>query len=82
MPLHRQSVGQYPGLQVATDESQHATIADALRKPTHQHVVIDPVEKLFQIHVHHDATALLDIPLRLDYRVVRAPAWPKPVAVL
>jgi hypothetical protein len=41
------------GLEVTVDELKHPRICDALLHPRHQLVVIDPIEELLQIHVHH-----------------------------
>lgn len=48
-------------------------------KQAHEDVVIDSVEELRQVHIHHPVPVLLHVPLRLTHRVVRAPARPKPV---
>jgi hypothetical protein len=44
--------------------------------------VVHAVEELLEIHVHHDAAPVLDVPLRLAHGVVRAAPRPKTVAVL
>src|SRR6478609_5996180 len=78
--LRRYAVGQHSGLQIAADESQHTTIIDTLLQLPHQHVVVYAVKELLQVHVHYDATALLDEALRLHDSVVGAPPWPEAVA--
>src|SRR6185369_9154821 len=80
MSLRRYTVGQHAGFQVAADESQHATITDALPELSHQHVVVHAVEELLQVHVHHDATTFLDEALRLHDCVVSASPRPEAVA--
>jgi hypothetical protein len=44
--------------------------------------VVDAVEELLEIHVHHEATSLLDVALRRHHRVVRAAPRPNAVTVL
>ena len=52
------------------------------RKTVDQDVVVDPVEELLQVHVHHDPPARLHVRLRREHGVVRASARPEAVAVL
>jgi hypothetical protein len=42
--------------------------------------VVDPVEKLLQVHVHDKTTALLHVALRAPHRVVRPASGPEAVA--
>ena len=71
-----------PSVQVRTDQPGHPCVIDAFLESVDQDVVIAPIKELGQIHVHHHALARLDVrPCGLD-RIVRAPARPKPVAVL
>ena len=44
--------------------------------------MVDPVEELLQVHVHHHPAACLHVLLRLQHRVVRATPRPEAVAVL
>ena len=53
-----------------------------LPQPVHQDVVVDPVEELLQVHVHHDPPPRLHVRLRGQHRVVRTPPRPEAVAVL
>ena len=53
VPLHHHPVRHDAGLEVAADESQHPLVRDPSRQLPHQHVVVDPVEELLQVHVHH-----------------------------
>ena len=70
------------GVQVATDKPQHPLVADALRQPAHEHVVIDPVEKFFEVDVYHHSLPRLDIPLRLTHRLMCAAPRSEAIAVL
>jgi hypothetical protein len=45
-------------------------IADFPRHPRQQHVVVDPIEELLQIEVHHPALAFADVRSGFAYRVV------------
>ena len=82
MPLHHYPVAHHSRFEVATDQSQYPTVRDPLRQPSHEHVVIDAIEKLLQINVDHPAAAFLNEPLCRAYRVVRAAPRPEAVAVL
>jgi hypothetical protein len=57
-------VRQDARLQVAANEPQHPLVRDPLRKPVHQDVVVNAVEELLQVHVHHDPVAGLHVLLR------------------
>jgi hypothetical protein len=82
VPFHHHPVRQHAGFEIAADEPQHAAVADALRHPSHQHVVVYAVEELLQVHVHHPLATGLDVPLRFDDSVVRTVTGPEAVAVL
>ena len=47
-----------------------------------QDVVVDPVEELLQVHIHHDPPPGLHVRLRRQDGVVRASARTEAVAVL
>lgn len=64
VPIHHDPRCHDAGIEVATDEPEHATVRDALREPAHQHVVVHPIEEGFEVHVHHPAAAFLDVTLR------------------
>ena len=55
-------------------------IADPFGQPPHQHVVVDPVEELLQVEVHHPASPARHVLPRRLQRLVRALAGAKPVA--
>ena len=78
MPLDHHPIGEHARLEVAANEPQHAPVRDPLRQPSHQHVVVDPVEELLQVDVHDKATALLHVGLRATHRVVRTRPGRKP----
>ena len=44
--------------------------------------MVDAVEELLEVHVHHDALTSLDVPLRLAHCIVRVAPGPEAVAVL
>ena len=60
---------------------EHPLVGDPARYRRHQFVVVDPVEKLFQIEAHHPAAAFGHILLRLGYRLMRRTPGPEPVTV-
>ena len=62
-------VRQRPGLQVAVDELSHPSIRHPLFHQAHQLIVVDPVEELLEVQVHHPAVA------RPSYRWACAIAW-------
>src|SRR5277367_2741351 len=62
-----QPVLHHPGIEECPDELQQPLILDALGDLTHQFVVIDPIEKLFQIEIDHPSVALRDVSLRLSH---------------
>ena len=75
----------HPGLEEATDDLEQALVADAghpaahgavgtpaPRQTSHQDVVVDPVEKLFQVEVHDDLAAVGDVALGLGERLMGA----------
>ena len=80
--LHHHPAIHDPGVQIRPDQPDHSSILDAPAEPVDQDVVVDPVEELRQVHVHHHALARLNVrPRGLD-RIVRTPPRPEPVAVV
>jgi site-specific DNA recombinase len=82
IPLHHHPIAHDSGVQVRPDQPQHCGVLDALPEPVHQDVVVDPVEELLQVHVHHDPPSRLHVRLRGQNRIVRSPSGPEAVAVL
>ena len=70
-----------PDIQIRPNQPDHSGIIDAPLEPVDQDVVVDPVEELRQVHIHHHALAGLDVAPRGLDRVVRPSARAKPVAV-
>ena len=64
----------HPRRQKATDDPQQAFVADAPRQTGHQAIVVDPVEKFFEIEIDHDIIPVGDIFLGSEQRVMRAPS--------
>src|SRR4029453_5882415 len=52
------------------DGLEYALVGNPFRDARHQNVVIDSVEKFFEIEVDHDVVAVGDIPLRLGHRLM------------
>src|SRR6266498_1916610 len=82
--LHRthQPVLHHARLQNGSYQLAHSLVAHPPRDRRHQLVVVDSIEKLFQIEIHHPAVALGDILLRLGHRLMRRALRTKPVTVL
>ena len=70
--IHRtdQTVFHHPGIQKRPDKSEHTLIGYQGSDARHQHVVIDPVEKLFEVQVDHDAITLRNVVLGLGNRLI------------
>jgi hypothetical protein len=57
-------VFHHPGVEERPDEFEHTLIGHSRGDARHQAVVIDSVEKLFEIEIDHDVVALGDVTLR------------------
>ncbi len=66
-----QPVTHHPRFQEPSDQFEHSYIADLPCHPCHEHVVIDPIEELLQIDVHHPALSLTDVALCFAHRLMR-----------
>jgi hypothetical protein len=75
-----QPVAHHPGFQEPPDQLQHPYIADLPRHPRHQHVVVDLIEELLQIDVHHPAPSFTDVSLCLANRLMSTTTRTKAVA--
>ncbi len=64
----------------ASDQAEHATIADPLLDPLHQPLVRDAVEVALEVGVDHEGMAFLDQTVDLLERVATAPPRPEAVA--
>jgi len=82
VPLLHDPVRHHPGFEIAANEREHATVPDSAVQLSHEHIVVDAIEELFQIDVHHPAPATLHVALRLTHRVMRPTPRPKAVAGL
>ena len=82
MSLARDPVAHDARLEIATNQLQHSLVRDSLLELSHQHVVVHPVEKLLQVHVHHPPLPALDVLLRRAHGIVCVASRPKTVAVL
>src|SRR5690606_12535110 len=60
MAFHHYAVGHDTRLQVATDKPQHPLVIHSAGHSVHEDVVVDPVEELLQVDIHHDASPILD----------------------
>src|SRR5258705_7731684 len=75
-----QPVLHHPGIEECPDELQQPLVLDALGDLTHQFVVIDSIEKLFQIEINHPSVTLHDILLRLSHGLMRRAIRSKSIA--
>ncbi len=82
--VHRtdQTILHHSGLEKSPDEPEHAFIRHPRGNPRHQAIVIDSVEKFFEIKIDHDAVALGNVSLRLGHRLVGRSPRSEAVAVL
>ena len=65
-----QTVFHHPGLEKGPNELEHTFIGHPRGDARHQAVMIDPVEKLFEIKVNHDAVTRGNVSLRLGHRLM------------
>ena len=72
----------HPGPQIPSDQPQHLLVPNHFRDPLHQNVMVDVVEELRDINIHHPVLARADVSLRRSYGVVRAAPRTKTVARL
>ena len=72
----------HPGPQIPSDQPQHSLVPNHFRDPLHQNVMVDVVEELRDINIHHPVLARADVSLRRSYGVVRAAPRTKTVARL
>src|SRR6516164_5594457 len=82
--VHRsdQTIFQYPGIQECPDKLEHAFIGYPCGDARHQDVVVNSVEKSFQIEINHNVVAIGDVTLCLGYSLVGGPPRPKSETVL
>src|SRR5205085_3690064 len=81
--LHRadQAVFHHAGLEKRPDEFEHTFVGDPRRHARHQAVVINPVEKFFEIKVNYDAVARGNVLLRLGYSLMSGASRSEAVTV-
>jgi len=82
--IHRadQAVLHHPGLEKRPDEFEHTFIGHPRGDARHQAVMIDPVEKFFEIKVNHDVVARGNVSLRLGHRLMGGASRSEAVTVL
>src|SRR5229473_1970082 len=82
--VHRadQAVFHHPGLEKRPDEFECTFIGHPHGHARHQAVVIDPVEKFFEIKVNHDVVARGNVSLRLGHRLMGGASRSEAVTVL
>ena len=60
--------------QKTTDDPQQAPVADAPCQAGHQYIVVDPIEKFFEVEIHDDIVPVGDVFLGSEQRLMRAPS--------
>src|SRR4029077_16366770 len=65
-----QAAFHHPGLEKRPDEFEHTFIGHPRCDARHQTVMIDPVEKCFEIKINYDVVARGNVSLRLGYRLM------------
>ncbi len=82
--VHRadQTVFHHPGLEKGPNELEHPFIGHPRGDARHQAVMIDPVEKFFEIKVNHDAVTGGNVSLRFGHRLMSGASRSEAVAVL
>ena len=75
-------IDQHPRGKKAADQLQDALVGHPLSDQPHQDVVVDPVEELFQVDVHHGAVTGRDQLLRPRYGLMRRAPRPEAEACL
>jgi hypothetical protein len=69
-----QSAFHHPGLQKGPDEFEHALVGHPSGDARHQAVMVDSIEKFFEVKINDDVVALGYVSLRLGHGLVgRAP---------
>src|SRR5215471_10879348 len=82
--VHRadQAIFHHPGLEKRPDELEHTFIGHPRGDARHQAVMIDPVEKFFEIKVDHNAVARGNVLLRLGHCLMGGASRSETVTVL
>jgi hypothetical protein len=65
-----QAVLHHPDVEKRPDEFEHAFIGYPCCDASHQNVMVDSIEKPFEVEVNNDVVALGNVALRLGYRLV------------
>jgi hypothetical protein len=79
--LHH-AIAHDPAVEVRPDQPDDSGGVDAFAQAAHENVVVDPIEELLQVHVHHDSQPRLHVRQRGQYRVLRSPPRSEAIAVL
>lgn len=82
MPLHDHSAVHDPRIQVGAYQPDNPCVIHALAQAVYQDVMVDPIEELLQVHVHHDTATGLHSPLGGQDRILRSAPRSETVAVL
>ncbi len=68
------AVLHHPRRQKAADDAQQALVADAPCQAGHQHIVVDPVEKFFEVEIDHDVMPVGDVFPGSEQCIMRSPS--------
>ena len=69
-------------IQESADELQETLVSNPLGNQPHQNIVVDPVEKFFQVKIHDNGIPRRDIRLRPFHRLMRRAPRPEAEAGL
>ena len=72
-----QTINQHPGTKIGTYQFQQPLVSDFAGDPHHQSIMVDRVEELFEINIHGDLTAILNVLPKLTNSVVCRTVGPK-----
>ena len=69
----KESVYHHARIQECSNQFQQPFVCDTTSHAAHQHIVLNSVEKLFQVHIDDPGVAFFQIFLGLGYRLVSRP---------
>src|SRR5207253_5979366 len=79
---HHYPIDQRPAVQIGPDQTQHASVGHLPAQSSDQQVMINAIEELLQIDVHHNVPPRVNVLLRRQYRLVSAATGTKTIAMI
>ena len=77
-----QSINHHPDLQILLDQLEHPPVVDPLAHPLHQPLVVNLVEELLQVQIHHPLMTRQDMRLSRQDGLMGAASRTEPIAML